>query len=222
MIKTLFPNVDWMDMWEATEETIYMTGVSVIATFILGILLGLMLYLTSRGNFWENKGLHQLVGAYVNITRSIPFIILIILLIPLSEWLLGTFLGPTAALLALIVGAAPFYARLVEIGLREVDHGVVQAAEAMGASQRQIIWKVLLPESMPALVSGITVTSIALVSYTAMAGVIGAGGLGDLAFREGFQRGNPDITITSTILILILVFIMQWIGDWVTNRLDKR
>ncbi|MFC5711203.1 methionine ABC transporter permease [Thalassorhabdus alkalitolerans] len=222
MIETLFPNVHWERMWDATVETIYMSLVSVAATFVLGILLGLLLYLTGKGNLWENRFVNSIIAGFVNLFRSIPFIILIILLIPLTTIIVGTMLGPSAALPALIIGAAPFYARMVEIGLREVDKGVIEAAQSMGANQQQIIFKVLLPESMPALISGITVTAIALVSYTAMAGVIGAGGLGDLAFREGFQRNNPDVTLVATIAILIIVFVLQWIGDRLTHTIDKR
>ncbi|WP_158737835.1 methionine ABC transporter permease [Alteribacillus sp. YIM 98480] len=218
----LLPNVNWENMWEATLETAYMSALAVAATFIIGIFLGLILYLTDKGNLWQNKTIHAIAAALVNIFRSIPFIILIILLVPFTTFIVGTMLGPSAALPALVIGAAPFYARMVEIGLREVDKGVIEAAQSMGANQWHIIFKVLLPESMPALISGITVTSIALVSYTAMAGVIGAGGLGDLAFREGYQRSNPDVTFMATVAILIIVFILQWIGDWITYKLDKR
>ena len=130
--------------------------------------------------------------------------------------------GPNAAFPALVIGAAPFYARMVLIGLREIDKGVLEAAKSMGAKTTTIIWKVLLPESMPALVSGITVTCISLVGYTAMAGIIGAGGLGTLAFLDGFQRSRGDVTLAATILILILVFIIQWIGDVITSKIDKR
>jgi len=218
----LFPNVQWENMWKATEETLYMSVIALIFTFIVGIFLGLLLFLTDRGQLWQNKVIHGITAAYVNIFRSIPFIILIVLLIPFTRSIVGTMLGPSAALPALIIGAAPFYARMVEIALREIDKGVIEAAKSMGASNQQIIFKVLLPESMPALVSGITVTAIALVSYTAMAGVIGAGGLGDLAYRDGFQRNNPDITLVATIVVLIIVFILQFIGDYFTNKLDKR
>lgn len=209
-------------MWDATVETLYMTVVSVTATFILGIILGLLLYLTGKGNMWENKYVNVGIAAVVNIFRSIPFIILIILLIPLTKILVGSMLGANAALPALIIGAAPFYARMVEIALREVDKGVIEAAQSMGATNRHIIFKVLLPESMPALISGITVTAIALVSYTAMAGVVGAGGLGNLAFLDGFQRSRNDVTFVATVIILVIVFVIQFIGDSLTNKTDKR
>lgn len=222
MLNEWFPNVKWDSMWEATVETLYMTAISVIATFILGAVLGLLLFLTSKGNIWENAAINKIISAFVNIFRSIPFIILIVLLIPFTKFLLGTMIGEDAALPALIIGAAPFYARMVEIGLREIDKGVIEAAKSMGAKTSTIIWKVLLPESMPALVSGITVTAIALVGYTAMAGVIGAGGLGNLAYLEGFQRSRSDVTLMATVIILIIVFIIQFIGDIITTKLDKR
>ncbi|WML46418.1 methionine ABC transporter permease [Neobacillus sp. PS3-40] len=209
-------------MWEATKETLYMTGISVLSTFIIGTLLGLLLFLTTKGNLWENRPINTVISAVVNVFRSIPFIILIVLLIPFTKFLVHTMIGENAALPALIIGAAPFYARMVEIGLREIDKGVIEAAKSMGATTGTIIWKVLLPESMPALVSGITVTAIALVGYTAMAGVIGAGGLGDLAYLEGFQRNQGDVTLIATIIILIIVFVLQFIGDFITSKLDKR
>lgn len=209
-------------MWDATKQTLYMTGISVLATFVLGIILGMLLFLTGKDNLWENKPVNTVIGAVVNIFRSIPFIILIVLLIPFTTLLLGTMIGEKAALPALIVGAAPFYARMVEIGLREIDKGVIEAAKSMGASTGTIIWKVLLPESMPALISGITVTAIALVGYTAMAGAIGAGGLGNLAYNYGFQRNQNDVTLIATVIILIIVFVIQFIGDFITSKLDKR
>ncbi|WP_257349529.1 methionine ABC transporter permease [Pseudalkalibacillus decolorationis] len=222
MLTNLFPNVDWADMWEATVETLYMTVISVGATFLLGIILGLLLFLTEKGNLWQNNPVNKVVAAFVNIFRSVPFIILIILLIPFTTLLLNTMLGANAALPALIIGAAPFYARMVEIALREIDKGVIEAAKSMGATDNQIIFKVLLPESLPALVSGITVTAIALISYTAMAGVVGAGGLGTLAYLDGFQRNQNDVTFVATVIILIIVFIIQWIGDFFTHITDKR
>jgi D-methionine transport system permease protein len=222
MSSNLLPNVQWDKIWAATAETLYMTGISVLATFILGIILGLLLFLTSKGNIWENKVANTMIAAFVNIFRSIPFIILIILLIPFTKLVVGTILGAEAALPALIIGAAPFYARMVEIALREIDKGVIEAAKSMGATTSTIIFKVLLPEAMPALVSGITVTAIALVGYTAMAGVVGAGGLGNLAYLEGFQRSHNDVTFVATVLILVIVFVIQFIGDFVTSKIDKR
>ncbi|MBY0221865.1 methionine ABC transporter permease [Sporosarcina aquimarina] len=222
MIEQWFPNVNWEKMWTATGETLYMSAYSTLFTFVLGIGLGLLLFLTSPGQLWANKITNVITGAFVNIFRSVPFIILIILLLPLTNLLIGTMRGPDAALPALIIGAAPFYGRMVLIALQEIDKGVIEAARSMGARTSTIIFKVLLPESMPALVSGITVTSIALVGYTAMAGVIGAGGLGTLAYLEGFQRNRGDVTLMATILVLVIVFVIQFIGDFIVNRLDMR
>ncbi len=214
--------VKWDLLIQATNETVYMTAISVFATFILGLLLGLLLFLTDKGNIWENRFVNLIVAGFVNVFRSVPFIILLVMLIPFTKILVGTMLGPNAALPSLIIGAAPFYARMVEIALREIDKGVIEASQSMGATHSHIIFKVLIPESMPALISGITVTAISLVSFTAMAGVIGAGGLGHFAYLEGFQRNRPLVTFTATIAILILVFIIQLIGDYFTKKTDKR
>jgi len=222
MFESLFPHLKVDRLWAATGETLYMTALSGVATFVLGILLGLALFLTARGGLFQNRPIYGVISVLVNVFRSIPFIILIVLLIPFTKALIGTILGADAALPALIVGAAPFYARLVEIGLREVDKGVIEASRSMGARLSTLIFRVLLPESSPALVSGITVTLIALVSYSAMAGVIGAGGLGNLAYLEGFQRNHGDVTLVATAMILVIVFIIQFVGDVLTSWLDKR
>lgn len=222
MLSSLLEGIKIEDLIEATYETFYMTLISMVGTAIFGILLGLLLFLTSKGNIWENRVVNNIVAAFVNIFRAIPFIILILLLFPFTDFLMGTIRGPNAALPALIIGSAPFYARLVEIALNEVDKGVVEAAKAMGAKTRTIIFKVLLPESKPALVSGITVTTIALIGYTAMAGAIGAGGLGNYAYYFGFQRRDFDVVLWCTIIIVIIVFIFQFIGDAITRKLDKR
>ncbi|ELE9235112.1 ABC transporter permease [Enterobacter kobei] len=222
MAENLFPHLKWEQLWAATQETLYMTALSGVATFVLGIVLGLALFLTARGGLFQNRTVYSVISIVVNVFRSIPFIILIVLLIPFTKTIVGTILGANAALPALIVGAAPFYARLVEIALREVDKGVIEATRSMGARLSTLVFRVLLPESSPALVSGITVTLIALVSYSAMAGVIGAGGLGNLAYLEGFQRNHGDVTLVATVTILIIVFIIQFCGDAMTSLLDKR
>ncbi|CAH6664280.1 MULTISPECIES: methionine ABC transporter permease [Pseudocitrobacter] len=222
MAEQFLPHLKWDALWAATQETLYMTALSGVATFVLGIALGLALFLTAKGGLFYNRPLYSVISVVVNVFRSIPFIILIVLLIPFTKTIVGTILGANAALPALIVGAAPFYARLVEIALREVDKGVIEATRSMGARLSTLIFRVLLPESSPALVSGITVTLIALVSYSAMAGVIGAGGLGNLAYLEGFQRNHNDVTLVATVTILIIVFIIQFCGDVLTSLLDKR
>ncbi|CDQ19327.1 D-methionine transport system permease protein [Halobacillus karajensis] len=222
MLNQWFPNVSMEDMVTATNETLYMTLISVAGTFIIGLFLGLLLFLSGPGGLWQNKILNMITASVVNVFRAIPFIILILLLFPFTDFLVGTIRGPNAALPALIIGGAPFYARLVEIALKEVDKGVVEAAKSMGSKYSTIVFKVLLPESMPALISGITVTAIALIGYTAVAGAIGAGGLGDFAYFYGFQRSNWDVVFMCTILIIIIVFVFQFIGDLVTRKLDKR
>jgi len=217
-----FAEIEWEGIWESTLETLYMTLGSMIAVFILGIFIGLLLFLTSGNDSWPVRMLNIVVSIFVNIFRSIPFIILIVLLIPYTQIIVGTMTGPSAALPALIISSAPFYGRLVETGFRDVDKGVIEAAESMGASQWQIIYKVLLPESSPSIFAGLTTTSIAVVGYTAMAGVIGAGGLGNLAYLRGFQRNEPTVTLVATVIILIIVFIIQGLGDLTVKSLDKR
>lgn len=222
MFEKWFPNVDITELWTATYETLYMTVIALVFSFIIGAILGLLLFLTGKGSLWENKIINTVIAAVVNIFRSIPFLILIILLLGFTKILVGSILGPNAALPALIIGSAPFYARLAEIALREVDKGVIEAARSMGAKTSTIIFKVLIPESMPALISGITVTAIALIGSTAIAGAIGSGGLGNLAYVEGYQSNNTDVMFVATVFILIIVFIIQIIGDVITNIIDKR
>ena len=217
-----FSRVNWDKVQDKTIETLIMTFESLIAVFIVGLFLGLLLYLTSNSKSAFGRGFYAVVTAIVNIFRAIPFIILIVLLIPFTKALIGTIIGVQAAIPALIISAAPFYARLVEIGLREVDKGVIEAARAMGAKKTTIILKVLIPESLPAIISGLTVTAIALVGSTAMAGVIGAGGLGNLAYLDGFQRNNSTLTFVATVLILIIVFALQILGDTIVKKVDKR
>ncbi|TWW14080.1 ABC transporter permease [Dellaglioa algida] len=221
-----FSAVNWADFWANTWETISMTLISTIAVAILGILLGLILFETKQKTtgkimIWA-KVINWIVSALVNIFRSIPFIILIVLLLPFTKALVGSIIGPVAALPALIISAAPFYARMVELAFREIDYGVIEAAEAMGANKIQIIWKVLLRESLPALISGVTVTGITIIGYTAMAGTIGAGGLGNWAFIEGYGANNNTVTLVATVTIIIIVAIFQLIGDQSAKLIDKR
>ena len=217
-----FSRVNWEKVQDKTIETLIMTFESLVAVFLVGLFLGLLLYLASNSKSAFGRGFYAVVTAIVNIFRAIPFIILIVLLIPFTKFLIGTIIGVQAAIPALIISAAPFYARLVEIGLREVDKGVIEAARAMGAKNSTIILKVLIPESLPAIISGLTVTAIALVGSTAMAGVIGAGGLGNLAYLDGFQRNNSTLTFVATVLILIIVFAVQILGDTIVKKVDKR
>ncbi|WP_051912558.1 methionine ABC transporter permease [Carnobacterium funditum] len=217
-----FSEIDLEKMQKATVQTLGMTAGSVIIVFLFGLLLGLLLYETNGKETPGAKVLYSVVAFFVNVFRSVPFIILIVLIMPFTKTLVGSIIGPLAALPALIISSAPFYGRLVEIGFREIDKGVIEAAEAMGASKWDIIYKVLIPESLPAIVSGLTVTTISLVGYTAMAGVIGAGGLGNLAYLDGFQRNQPAVTLVATLIILVLVFTIQFVGDTAVKRIDKR
>ena len=217
-----FSKLDGEKFLEATKQTLYMTGISMIFVIIIGIILGLLLYYLSKSSNSGAKVFYNIISIISNICRSVPFIILIILLIPITKLMIGTFLGPTAAIPALVISAAPFYGRLVEIAFREVDSGVLEASEAMGATRLQVIWKVLIPESLPALISGATVTTITMIGFTAMAGAISAGGLGGLAYQDGFMRGNQTVTLFATICILVIVFIIQGIGDLAVKKSDKR
>ncbi len=217
-----FANVIWGDIAVATRDTSVMLGASLALTIVVGVPLGVLLFVTGRGQIAETRWLNRLLGVIVNVLRSVPFVILLIVLIPVTLALVGTSLGVTGAILPLVVGAAPFYARLVEQALREVPRATIEAAQAMGASRRQIVTRALLPEALPGLVSGATVTAVALVSFTAMAGVVGAGGLGDLAIRYGYQRFQTDVMLVTVVLLVVLVQLLQIGGDWLSRRLDHR
>jgi D-methionine transport system permease protein len=218
----LFANVDWTEIQRATVDTLLMLGGSLALTILLGIPLGVLLYLSGKGRLAANPVVNALLSFVVNVLRSVPFIILLIVMLPVTVLLVGTSLGVAGAIPPLVVGAAPFYARLVETALREVDKGVVEATQAMGATTWQIVTRALLPEAMPGIVAGATVTAIALVSYTAMAGVVGAGGLGDLAVRFGYQRFQTDVMVVTVVLLLVLVQILQMLGDLLVARVSHR
>ncbi|PRZ16469.1 D-methionine transport system permease protein [Laceyella sediminis] len=218
----MLTGIDWNQVSVALGETLYMVSISTLFTALLGIPLGVMLTVSDRGYFWENMWVQRTLGTIVNIFRAVPFIVLVLFLFPVAEFLVGTTLGPTAATVPLIAGAAPFYARMVETALREIDRGVIEAAQAMGASRLNIIWKVLLPEAMPAIVSGLTVTCVSLISFSAMAGIVGGGGLGDAAFRYGFQSFNDGMLYICGLLLVVMVQLIQMVGDWLVRRLDKR
>lgn len=217
-----FQNISWPDILQATADTLTMLVGSFILSLLLGVGLGVLLFLTGRGQLSANIVANRVLGIIVNVLRSIPFVILLIVMIPLTLLLVGTSLGVAGAIPPLVAGAAPFYARLVETALRDVPRVTIEAAQAMGASRWQIVTKILLPEALPGLVSGATVTAIALVSFTAMAGVVGAGGLGDLAIRYGYQRFQADVMLVTVALLVILVQIIQWSGDWLSRRIDHR
>ncbi|NII59346.1 methionine ABC transporter permease [Sphingomonas aerolata] len=219
---TFFENVDWSDIGQACLDTLIMLGGSLVLTILLGLPLGVLLYLTGKGRLIENRLANGALGIAVNILRSVPFIILLIVMIPLTVMLVGTSLGVAGAIPPLVVGAAPFYARLVEGSLKEIDRTTIEAVQAMGATTRQIVTRALIPEAMPGLISGATVTAVALVSFTAMAGVVGAGGLGDLAIRFGYQRFQTDVMVVTVVLLVVLVQIIQYAGDALARHFTRR
>ena len=206
----------------AILETLMMTGQSTIFAVIIGTLLGLLLVQTGKGGLTPNKGVYQAVSFVVNIVRSLPFIILMIAIMPFTKALVGTKIGVPGAIVPLVVSAAPFIARMVETSLAEVDAGVVEAAQSMGASNLQIVWKVYLPEAVPSLILGASISIITLLGYTAIAGAVGAGGLGDLAVRYGYQRRVTSMMVVTVIFIIILVQVIQSVFSWLSTKLDKR
>jgi len=214
-------NIDVGEIVQATLETLAMLGGSLTLTVILGLPLGVLLFLTERGRLLQQPALQAVLSFVVNTLRALPFIILLILMMPLTRLIVGTSLGVAGAIPPLVAGAAPFFARLVEASLREVDPGVVEAARAMGARPRQIVLGALLPEAMPGLLAAVTVTAIALVSFTAMAGVVGAGGLGDLAVRYGYQRFQTDVMVVTVVLLLAIVQALQAVGDRVVRHFSR-
>jgi len=221
-MNVILENIDIDAMINALGETLFMTVVSLIFAVIIGLILGIAIYLTQEDSLYPNKPVNKVLNLIVNVLRAIPYIILLMIIVPLTTALVGSMIGAKAALPSLILSSAPFYGRMVMIALNEVDSGTIEASKAMGASNFQIITKVLIPEAKPALISSVTVMAISLVGYTAMAGAIGAGGLGNLAYLYGMARNNNYIMYTATILILIIVFIIQIIGDYFVRKLDKR
>ncbi len=215
-------NVDWYEIWLATLDTLLMLGGSLLFTILLGLPLGVLLFLSGPRQLFENGPLYAALSFVVNVLRSLPFIILLIVMIPFTVLITGTSLGVAGAIPPLVVGAAPFFARLVETALREVDRGIIEATQAMGATTRQIIFSALLPEARPGIIAAITVTAITLVSYTAMAGVVGAGGLGDLAIRFGYQRFQTDVMVVTVVLLLVLVQLLQSLGDRLVTHFSRK
>ena len=207
---------------EALGETLYMVAVSAGISTVLGVPLGVILVSTSRGHILQNLWLNRILGYIANATRSTPFIILMVAIIPLTRVLAGTSIGTNAAIVPLSIAAIPFVGRVVESALREVDYGLIEAAQAMGASPLQIIRRVLLPEAMPSIVLGLTLAVISLIGYSAMAGAIGGGGLGDLAIRFGYQRLRVDVMISTVVILIALVQLVQSAGDLLSRRLNKK
>ena len=203
-------------------ETLYMVGIAVLIAILIGMPLGILLYVTDEGLFLENKIVKSTAGVVTNLVRSIPFIILLVFLLPFTKWIIGTQIGPTAASVPLSVAAIPFFARIVESSAREIDRGVIEAAISVGASPWTIIREVILPETRPGIVSGLTITMISLVGYSAMAGTVGGGGIGDLAIRFGYYRYDNVIMYTTVIVLIVLVQVIQFSGDYIAKKVNKR
>ncbi|MBO0510712.1 ABC transporter permease [Streptomyces beijiangensis] len=203
-------------------DTLYMVGWSALIAVAVGTPLGVLLVLTDRGGLLQNTPVNKVVGFVVNVARSFPFLILLVALIPFTRMVVGTSLGAEAMVVPLSIGAIPFFARLVETAVREVDHGLVEAVQSMGGSTWTVVRKALLPQSLPSLVSGITTTIIALIGYSAMAGTVGGGGLGALAISYGYQRFESDFMIVTVALLVVLVVLVQLIGDLIVSALARR
>jgi D-methionine transport system permease protein len=203
-------------------ETVLMTGASGAISFIFGLPLGLALVVTDRGGIAQNLWVNRILGGIVNGFRAVPFIILLVALIPLTRLIAGTSIGTWAAIVPLSIAATPYYARIAEVSLREVDRGLIEAVRAMGGSRWTIVREVLVPEAMPGIVAGFTVTLVTLVGASAMAGAIGAGGLGDLAIRYGYQRFETSVMIAVVAVLIVMVSALQWAGDRLVARLDRR
>ncbi|WP_339319005.1 methionine ABC transporter permease [Paenibacillus sp. FSL R10-2734] len=217
-----FADLNWQEMMDATVATLKMIVFSGLFTIILGLPLGILLYLCERSNSIVIRVIYSVLSLLVNILRSVPFIILMVALIPFTKEIVGTSIGVLGTIPPLVIGAAPFFARLVETALREVDRGVIEAAQGMGASTNQIVMRVLLPEARPGLIAGVTITLVTLVSYTAMAGQVGGGGLGDLAIRYGYLRYETEIMLISITFIVILVQLLQMAGDRLVRHFTRK
>ncbi|GHO49306.1 methionine ABC transporter permease [Ktedonospora formicarum] len=210
------------ELWEATGETLQMVLISTLFTIVVGLPLGVLLVGTDRRGLFPAPALHQVLGVIVNIGRSLPFIILLVAITPLTRFIVGTSIGTDAAIVPLTIAAIPFFGRVAETSLREVDSGVVEAAKAMGCTNWQIVLKVLIPEALPSLVLGVTITIISLLGYSAIAGAVGAGGLGDLAISYGYQRFETDVMIVTVVLLIILVQGIQLLGNLIASKLTRR
>lgn len=212
----------WPSLWLGTQDTIYMVWWATVFSVLFGLPLGVLLVATDKGGLIPAPAVRAVLSAIVNIGRSLPFIVLMVAVLTLTRFLVGTTLGPTAAIVPLSIGAIPFFARLVETSLREVDREVIEAAHAMGTRKFTIVGKVMLPEAMAGLIAGLVMTVVTLISYSAMAGAIGGGGLGDLAIREGYQRFNDHYLWATVILLIVIVQVAQSLGDLLVRRLSRR
>lgn len=205
-----------------TIDTLLMVGISALIALLLGLPLAVILVTTSPQGIYPSIKINQPIGWIINVTRSVPFLILMVALIPLTRWIVGTSYGVWAAIVPLSLAATPFFARIAEVSLREVDHGLIEAAQAMGCNRKQIIWHVLLPEALSGIVAGFTVTIVTMINSSAIAGAVGAGGLGDVAYRYGYQRFDTQIMLAVIVVLVILVMFVQALGDQLSRQLDKR
>lgn len=214
---------EWVNLlYKPLVETLYMMSISMFFSVIIGLVIGTVLVVTSSGHIMPSKTINVILSNVVNITRSFPFIILLIVLFPITKLIVGTKIGTTAAIVPLTFAATPFFARLVETSLRDIPWGIIEAALAMGSTPMQIILKVMIQEAMPSIVQGITTTAIGILGYSAMAGSIGGGGLGDLAIVYGYQRWRTDIMIITVIVLILIVIVIQSIGNAISKKIDKR
>jgi D-methionine transport system permease protein len=214
-------NVFFSDLIKAFGETFYMVGIALALSIIVGVPLGLLLYVTDKGLFAENRLVNVIGGLAINVVRSTPFVILLVLVLPLTQKLIGTTIGPIAAAVPLSIASVAFYARLVQGSLWEVDKGVIEAAVSMGASPWMIIKDVLLSESLPGLLRGLTITAVSLIGYSAMAGIVGGGGVGDLAIRFGYYRYQTDVMLLTVVILVLLVQLVQSIGDYSAKKYER-
>ena len=206
----------------ALWQTLYMVIISGTIGCLIGIPLGMVLFTTRKGGIIEHQNINRVLGAITNAIRSIPFIILLVAIVPFTRFIIGTSIGTNAAIVPLTIGTIPFIGRIVENALEEVPYGLIEAAQSMGATPVQIMWNFLLPEALPTIINGLTVTTVLLVSYSAMAGAVGGGGLGDLGIRYGYQRFEPSIMIATVIILIILVQLLQWLGNFISRKFNKR
>lgn len=217
------PNYQLIDLLlTGTLDTLVMVGVSAFVAFLIGLPMAVILVSTSEHGIYPSKRLQHSLGWIVNITRSIPFLILMVALIPITRWIVGSSYGVWAAVVPLTLAATPFFARIAEVSLREVDQGLIEAAQAMGCNRKQIIWHVLLPEALSGIVAGFTVTLVTMINSSAIAGAIGAGGLGDIAYRYGYQRFDMQIMLLVIVVLVVIVMLVQAAGDHLAGQLDKR
>ena len=205
-----------------TIDTLVMVGVSAFIAFLFGLPIALILVSTADFGIYPSKKINQSLGWVINITRSVPFLILMVALIPFTRWIVGTSYGVLAAIVPLTIAAIPFFARIAEVSLREVDQGLIEAAQAMGCNRKQILWHVLLPEALPGIIAGFTVTIVTMISSSAIAGAIGAGGLGDIAYRYGYQRFDMQVMLAVIVVLIVLVMLVQTTGDHIAQQFDKR